>query len=54
MAKLKDTHSGDTLSDASRTLTLREFESFHPAISFAIAAKKRGDEDKPRILDCQD
>lgn len=46
LAKLKDTHSGDTLSDASRTLTLREFESFHPAISFAIAAKKRGDEDK--------
>jgi elongation factor G len=46
LAKLKDTHSGDTLADANRVVTLRPLESFQPAISFAIAAKKRGDEDK--------
>ena len=46
LAKLKDTHSGDTLADASRAVTLRPFDEFHPAISFALAAKKRGEEDK--------
>ena len=46
LAKLKDTHSGDTLADPSRAVSFRAFESFNPAISFAIAAKKRGDEDK--------
>jgi len=46
LAKLKDTHSGDTLADPSRSVVFRPFESFNPAISFAIAAKKRGDEDK--------
>jgi elongation factor G len=46
LAKLKDTHSGDTLADPARPVAFRPFESFHPAISFAIAAKKRGDEDK--------
>jgi elongation factor G len=46
LAKLKDTHSGDTLSDPNREVTLRPFDAFHPAISFAIAAKKRGEEDK--------
>jgi elongation factor G len=46
LAKLKDTHSGDTLSDPERAVTLRPFDDFHPAISFAVAAKKRGEEDK--------
>jgi len=46
LAKLKDTHSGDTLADPGRSVTLRPFEEFSPAISFALAAKKRGDEDK--------
>ncbi len=46
LAKLKDTHSGDTLSDPGRSVTLRPFDDFHPAISFAVAAKKRGEEDK--------
>jgi elongation factor G len=46
LAKLKDTHSGDTLADANRQLTARRFQQFNPAISFAVAAKKRGEEDK--------
>ncbi len=46
LAKLKDPHSGDTLADPARSVTLRAFEEFHPAISFAVAAKKRGEEDK--------
>lgn len=46
VAKLKDTHSGDTLAASERPLALRPFAEFHPAITFAIAAKKRGEEDK--------
>ena len=46
VAKLKATHSGQTLADGSRTVTMRPLPDVNPAISFAIAAKKRGDEDK--------
>ncbi len=46
VAKLKATHSGDTLAAPERPVALRPFAELHPAISFAIAAKKRGEEDK--------
>lgn len=46
VAKLKATHSGQTLADSARAVKIRAFEEVNPAISFAIAAKKRGDEDK--------
>ena len=46
LAKLKDTHAGNTLADVSRQITLRPFPDFNPVISFAITAKKRGEEDK--------
>jgi len=46
LAKLKDTHSGDTLADPARPLVAQPFEQFNPAISFAVAARKRGEEDK--------
>jgi len=46
LAKLKDTHSGDTLADAAKPVSVRPFSEFTAAISFAVAAKKRGEEDK--------
>lgn len=46
VAKLKDTRSGDTLADPKSPLVVRPFEPAHPSISFAIEAKKRGEEDK--------
>ncbi len=46
IAKLKATHSGQTLADPARSVKIRPFADVNPAISFAIAAKKRGDEDK--------
>ena len=46
LAKLKATHSGDTLADPSHSVTIRPLVDANPAISFAIAAKKRGEEDK--------
>ena len=46
LAKLKDTHAGNTLADASKPVLIRGFPHHNPVISFAIAAKKRGEEDK--------
>ena len=46
LAKLKHTHSGDTLADPARPVRIRAFEEANPAISFAVEAKKRGEEDK--------
>lgn len=46
VAKLKDTHAGQTLADASRVVRIEAFDPVTPAISFAIEAKKRGEEDK--------
>jgi elongation factor G len=46
VAKLKDTRSGDSLAEPSRAVALPPFAELTPAISFAIEAKKRGDEDK--------
>ncbi len=46
VAKLRDTHAGQTLADVSRSVHVEGFEPVTPTISFAIEAKKRGEEDK--------
>jgi len=46
VAKLKDTHAGQTLADVSRPVLIEGFDPVTPAISFAVEAKKRGEEDK--------
>jgi elongation factor G len=44
--KLKETMTGDTLSDEAHLFELPRIEFPEPAISFAIQPKSRGDEDK--------
>ncbi|PYM16823.1 MAG: elongation factor G [Candidatus Rokuibacteriota bacterium] len=44
--KLKETQTGDTLSDEAHPLELPRITFPEPAISFAIQPKTRGDEDK--------
>jgi elongation factor G len=46
VAKLKNTHSGDTLADRERPLVLPWIPVPQPAIAFAIEPKSKGDEDK--------
>jgi elongation factor G len=46
LAKLKDTGTGDTLSDAAHSVHFARYEFPPPAISFAITPKTRGDEEK--------
>ena len=46
VAKLKDTLTGDTLSDEANPVILPGISFPEPAISFAIQPKTRGDEDK--------
>jgi elongation factor G len=46
VAKLKNTHSGDTLGDKERPLRLPWIPVPQPAIAFAIEPKSKGDEDK--------
>ena len=46
VAKLKTTHTGDTLCDPKHPVVLAPLTEFSPAISFALEAKKRGEEDK--------
>ncbi len=46
VAKLKDTLTGDTLGDKSAPILYPRVKLPDPAISFAIEAKSRGDEDK--------
>jgi elongation factor G len=49
VAKLKDTHTNDTLSTSSIPLTLEGIEFPQPDISIAIEVATRGDEDKLSI-----
>lgn len=56
VTKLKDTHTGDTLSDEASPIALPRVEFAEPLISYAIEPKSKGDEDKvstglQRILD---
>jgi len=46
VAKLKDVHTGDTLAAKDHPYTIEHIKYPEPAISFAIEAKSRGDEDK--------
>jgi elongation factor G len=46
VAKLKDTQTGDTLSDKAHPIVLPRLEPPEPATTFAIEPKTRGDEDK--------
>ena len=46
LAKLKETGTGDTLSDPARPVRLPRYEFPPPAISFAITPKTRGDDEK--------
>jgi len=46
LAKLKDTGTGDTLSDPGNPVRFPRYEFPPPAISFAITPKTRGDEEK--------
>jgi elongation factor G len=46
VAKLKDTHSGDTLCDERASVRYKDLVEFSPAISFALGLKSRGDEEK--------
>jgi elongation factor G len=49
VAKLKETQTGDTLSDEAHPFELPKITFPEPAISFAIQPKTRGDEDKISI-----
>jgi len=46
VAKLKATRAGQTLADQAHAVEVAGFEAVTPAISFAVEAKKRGEEDK--------
>jgi len=46
VAKLKETLTGDTLGDKSAPIIYPKVKLAEPAISFAVEAKSRGDEDK--------
>ncbi len=46
VAKLKDTHTGDTLCDEKKPLIISTIKQPSPVISFAIKPKSKGDEDK--------
>jgi elongation factor G len=46
VAKLKDTHTGDTLGDRQAGVTVPPVSFPEPVLSYAISPKSRGDEDK--------
>lgn len=46
VAKLKETHTGDTLCDEKAPVVLGAMPDFSPVISFALGLKSRGDEEK--------
>ncbi|RJQ49923.1 MAG: elongation factor G [Nitrospiraceae bacterium] len=46
VAKLKDTQTGDTITDAGHHLIFEPVQFSDPMISYAIEAKTRGDEEK--------
>jgi len=46
VAKLKDTHTGDTLGDRNAGFTVPSMKFPEPVLAYAIEPKSRGDEDK--------
>ena len=49
VAKLKDTLTGDTITDSGNPILFEPLKFSDPMISYAIAPKSRGDEDKVSI-----
>lgn len=49
VAKLKETFTGDTLSDESKPIVFEKVKFADPIISYAIAPKSKGDEEKVSI-----
>jgi len=49
VAKLKDTQTGDTLTDLNNPILLDSVKFSDPIISYAVAPKSRGDEEKVSI-----
>ncbi len=46
IAKLKDTHTGDTLCDEGNPIVFKCTEAQPPLITFSLSAKNKGEEDK--------
>lgn len=46
VAKLKDTRTGDTVSDPKELILLKALPPLRPVVTFAITAKVKGEEDK--------
>ena len=46
VAKLKETNTGDTLSDEAHPIAFEKVKLSEPIISYAIASKSKGDEEK--------
>jgi elongation factor G len=46
VAKLKETFTGNTLSDESKPIVFEKVQFAHPIISYAIEPKSKGDEEK--------
>jgi elongation factor G len=49
VAKLKETYTGDTLSEDSHPILFEKMKSAEPIISYAIAPKSKGDEEKVSV-----
>ncbi len=49
VAKLKETYTGDTLSDESHPIVFEKVKFAEPIISYAIAPKSKGDEEKVSV-----
>jgi len=49
VAKLKETYTGDTLSDDAHPIVFEKMKFSEPVISYAIAPKTKGDEEKVSV-----
>jgi len=49
VAKLKETNTGDTLCDETKPIIMEKVRFANPIISYAIAPKSKGDEDKVSV-----
>ena len=49
VAKLKETNTGDTLCDEAKPIILEKVKFANPIISYAIAPKSKGDEEKVSV-----
>ena len=49
VAKLKETNTGDTLCDEAKPIIFEKVKFANPIISYAIAPKSKGDEEKVSV-----